>query len=83
MKVLKTLLNAKFVTKTVDDDDDKITDHITGIYRGSAHWYCNMKVELNHKTPIVSYNLKNYDSHVIMLEIGKFVLKVNFIPNGL
>ena len=83
MKVLKTLLNAKFVIKTVDDDDDKITDHITGIYRGSAHWYCNMKVELNHKTPIVSCNLKNCDSHVLMQEIGKFVLKVNFIPNGL
>ena len=81
MKVLKTLLNAKFVIKTVDDD--KVTDHITGIYRGSAHWYWNMKVELNHKTPIVSYNLKNCDSHVLMQEIGKFVLKVNFIPNGL
>ena len=26
---------------------------------------------------------KNCDSHVIMLEIGKFNLKTNVIPNGL
>ena len=29
------------------------------------------------------YNLKNYDSHLIMQELGKFNLKVNAIPNGL
>ena len=29
------------------------------------------------------HNLKNYDSHLIMQEIGKFNLKTNVIPNGL
>ena len=29
------------------------------------------------------HNLKNYDSHLIMQEIGKFNLKIYFIPNGL
>ena len=29
------------------------------------------------------YNLKNYDSHLNMQELGKFNLKVNAIPNGL
>ena len=48
-------------------------------YRGSAHRDCNINVELNYKIPVVFHNLKKYDSHLIMQEIGKF----NVIPNGL
>ena len=29
------------------------------------------------------HDLKNYDSHLIMQELGKFNLKINAIPNGL
>ena len=38
---------------------------------------------LNHKIPIVFRNLKNYDSHFIMQELGKFIFKIYVIPNGL
>ena len=43
-----------------DDSDVKVRDHclITGKYRGSAHRDYNIKVELNHKIPIVFHNLK-------------------------
>ena len=57
--------------------------HITGKYRVSAHRDCNINVKLNHKIPIVYHNLKNYDSHLIMQELGKFNLKIYVIPNGL
>ena len=62
-----------------------VRDHcqITGKYRGSAHKNCNIKVKLNHKIPIVFHNLKNYDFHFIMQELGKFNFKRNIIPNGL
>ena len=67
------------------DGDVGVRDHchITGKYRGSAHRNCNMNVKLNHKIPVVFHNLKNYDSHLIMQELGKFNLKITFIPNGL
>ena len=67
------------------DGDGKVRDHchITGKYRGSAHKDCNINVTLNHKIPVVFHNLKNYDSHLIMQELGKFNLKINVIPNGL
>ena len=67
------------------DNDVKVRDHchITGKYRGSAHRVCNINLKLNHKILIVFHNLKNYDSHLIMQELGKFSLKVNVIPNGL
>ena len=32
---------------------------------------------------MIFHNLKGYESHLIMQEIGKFDLKVNVIPNGL
>ena len=57
--------------------------HITGKYRGSAHTDCNINVKLNRKIPAVFHNLKSYDSHVIMQELGNFNLKINVIQNGL
>ena len=67
------------------DNDVKVRDHchITGKYRGSAHRDCNINVELNHKIPVLFHNLKNYDSHIIMQELGKINLKINVIQNGL
>ena len=43
----------------------------------------NEILKLNQKLPVVSHNLKNYDSHLIIQELGKFNLKINIIPNGL
>ena len=65
------------------DNDVKVRDHchITGKYRGSAHRDCNINVKLNHKIPVVFHNLKNYDSHLIMQELGKFNHKTNVISN--
>ena len=65
------------------DGDVEIRDHchITGKYRGSAHKDFNINIKLNHKIPVVFHNLKKYDSHLIMQELGKFI--INVIPNGL
>ena len=45
--------------------------------------YHSNNLKLNHKFPIVSHNLKNYDSHLIMQELEKFNLKISVILNGL
>ena len=78
MKILKTLLRWIWGNVYVEGDV-KVRDHchITGKYRGPAHRDCNIKVKFNHKTPIVFQNLKNYDSHLIMQELGKFDLKMD------
>ena len=59
------------------DNDVKVRDHspITGKHRYSAQGDCNINLRLNHKTSVVFYNLKNYDSHLIMQELDKFNLK--------
>ena len=55
--------------------------HITGKYIISVHRDCDINVKWNHKVPVVFHNLKNYDSHLIMQELRKFNLKINFLIN--
>ena len=64
------------ICKTPYNTDDKIVRdhcHVTGKYRGSAHEKCNLNFQLTNKIPVVFHNLKGYDSHFIMQEIGNIV----------
>ena len=65
--------------------DNKVRDHdhVTLKYRGSAHWSCNINRKLANKVPVIFHNIKGYDGHLIMHEIGKFDVKISVIPNGL
>ena len=71
--------------KLIDNDDEKVRDHchITGKFRGAAHWDCNINFQLTKKVPVTFHNLKGYDSHLIFSVLHKFNLKINVIPNGL
>ena len=71
--------------KLFDVGDDKVRDncHITGKYRGVAHWSCNVDLKLSKKVPVIFHNLRGYDSHLIIKEISKSDVKVSVIPNGL
>ena len=70
--------------KLFDVGDNKVRDHchITGKYRGAAHWSCNINLKLTKKIPVIFHNLRGYGSHLIIKEIGKFDVKVSVIPNG-
>ena len=41
-------------------EDNKVRnhDHITGKYRGSAHWSCNINLKLTEKVPVIFHNLR-------------------------
>ena len=67
------ICNKKYSAKDV-----RIRDHchITGKYRGSAHQECNMKLKIKPedlKIPVIFHNLRGYDSHFIMQQIGQIV----------
>ena len=66
--------------KKYTEDDVPVRDHfhVTGKYRGSAHQTCNLKLKIsaeNIKIPVVFHNLKGYDSHFIMNELGELIKK--------
>ena len=68
------------------DKDIRVRDHchITGKYRGSAHQDCNLKLRLNPeeiKIPVIFHNLRGYDSHFIMQQIGEITKKHTYKNN--
>ena len=65
------------------DNEARDHDHVAGKYRGSANWSCNSNIKLTKKVSVIFHDLKGYDSHLIMQEIGKFDGKISVIPNGL
>ena len=69
--------------KLIDDDDEKVRDHchVTGKFRGAAHWNCNL--QLTEKVLIIFHNLRGYDSHLIFDELKNFDVKIDVIPNRL
>ena len=88
--------------KKYTNQDIRVRDHchITGKYRGSAHQECNLQLRLNQdkiKIPVIFHNLRGYDSHFIMQEIGQIVkdyeytnkngkkcqMNINAIPNNM
>ena len=79
-------INACWICKKlIDNDDEKVRYqfHVTGKFRGAAHWSCSINLQLTKKVPVIFHNLRGYDSHLIFNELDKFDVKISVIPNGL
>ena len=98
----KTMDGCHICGENYTDKDVRVRDHchITGKFRGSAHQECNLKLRIkpeNLKIPIIFHNLRGYNSHFIMQQIGEIAkkhaytnkkgekqdLNVNTIPNNM
>ena len=69
----------------IDNDEQKVREHchVTGKFRGAAHWDGNINFQLTKKVPVIFYNLRGYGSHLIFNKLDKFDVKISVIPNGL
>ena len=45
--------------KLIENRDNKVRDHchITGKYRGAAHYSCNINLKISKKVPVIFHNL--------------------------
>ena len=71
--------------KLIDNDEEKVRNHchVTGKFRRAVHWNCNINFQLTKEVPVILYNFRGYDSHLVFNELDKFDVKINVIPNGL
>ena len=74
------LCNEKFDNSNKELRKVKDHNHVNDLYRGAAHDKCNLQLRLSYKIPVIFHNLKNYDSHHLMQNIGQFTKKINVIP---
>ena len=100
--MLRTMDGCHICGEKYTDKDVRVRDHchITGKFRGSAHQDCNLKLRIKPddiKIPIIFHNLRGYDSHFIMQQIGEIANKyaykdkkgkeqpliINVIPNNM
>ncbi|VEN55338.1 unnamed protein product [Callosobruchus maculatus] len=60
----------------------KVRDHchITGRYRGAAHSICNLNFKLPNYVPIVFHNLRNYDAHIFINQLGADKGDITVLP---
>ena len=98
----KTMARCHICGEKFTDKDVRVRDHchITGKFRGSAHQECNLKLRITPediKIPVIFHNLRGYDSHFIMQQIGEIAnkhgytnkkgekqdLNINAIPNNM
>ena len=67
--------------KCIDDENVRDHCHITGKFRGAAHWSCNINLQLTKKVPVIFYNLRGYDSHLIFYKLKTSDVKIDIIRN--
>ena len=101
-KKFENLTICHVCNKTYTENDIKVKYYqpITRKFIGSAHNECNLKLQIDPnkiKIPVIFHNLRGYDSHFIMQEIGKIVknntytnkkgdikeMTINAIPNNM
>ena len=71
--------------KLFDLVDEKVRDHchISGKFRGAAHFSCNANLKITKKVPVIFHNLRGYGGHLIIKEINNSDVIIDVIPNGL
>ena len=56
--------------------------HYTGLYRGAAHFGCNLRYKIPDYIPEVFHNLAGYDAHLFIRELAKHTKDIGVIAKN-
>ena len=65
-------------------DKGKVRDHChyTGLYRGAAHFGCNLCYKIPSYIPLVFHNLAGYDAHLFIRGLAKYTKDMGVIAKN-
>ena len=65
-------------------DKGKVRDHChySGLYRGAAHFSCNLRYKIPSYIPVVFHNLAGYDAHSFIRELAKYTKDMGVIAKN-
>ncbi|KAL6416544.1 hypothetical protein ACFW04_013376 [Cataglyphis niger] len=75
--------NCHVCEKPFESGDARVRDHchLTGRYRGPAHFSCNLNYKETYVIPIFFHNLSGYDAHFIIKDVANaFPGSVELLP---
>ena len=63
--------------------NQKVRDHchLTGKFRGAAHYRCNFNYKIPKFIPVIFHNLSVYDSHFFIKQLGNTKGDITCIAN--
>ena len=63
----------------------KVRDHChySGLYRGAAHFSCNLQYKIPSYVPVVFHNLAGYDAHLFIRELAKYTTGMGVIAKNI
>ena len=63
----------------------KVRDHChySGLYRGAAHFSCNLQYKIPSYIPVVFHNLAGYNAHLFIRELAKYTTGMGVIAKNI
>ena len=72
LRLYKGATKCHICYKPFTQTNQKVRDHChyTGLYRGSAHSFCNLRYKILSYIPVVFHNLSGHNAHLFIRELG-------------
>ena len=84
IKEYKRATKCHICFKSFSEKKREVRDHChySGLYRGAAHFSCNLQYKIPRYMPVVFHNLAGYDAHLFIRELAKYTTGMGVIAKN-
>ena len=84
IKEYKRATKCHIFFKPFSEKKRKVRDHChcSGLYRGAAHFSCNLQYKIPSYLPVIFHNLTGYDAHLFIRELAKYTTGMGVIAKN-